>query len=428
MLKKIALQLKDNIWVRPLVYCILSLFIAIAVIYIDVKMNDALNEHLPRYLLTSVDLAHIILGTISAALVTMTTITFSTIMVVLTTYTSQFSPRILKGFITKASTMRVLGIFLGGFVYTILSLLFMRNSTIDNDVISATIGVLVAFICLGFFAYFIQNVATSIQVSSLLNELATDAITTAHREADSLKDYKTKACDKLTKPTGFPKTTEVRGDTFGYIQLIDYDRLFTLAVENDYVIELNQYIGHYVTDKSKLLTVYHRGEKVDFQVKDFITIGGERTSVQDIEFCLLKVVEIALRAISPGINDPNTAIDCIRFLRTPLMEALKNRSNYILLFDKHGKERLIKKQESTEQLLYTTFYQISHYGRQDVSILLAILDTLHFVAVHSSHKIQIEMKEYTEYVTEKFDESLLGELDQRQVKKMLTRIDQLLER
>ncbi|MFA9556515.1 DUF2254 domain-containing protein [Evansella sp. AB-rgal1] len=428
MLKRITLQLKDSIWVRPLVYCIISLAISLLVIYVDVELNDFLNNHIPRYLLTSVDLAHVILGTISAALVTMTTITFSTIMVVLTTYTSQFSPRILKGFLTKPSTMRVLGIFLGGFVYSILSLLFMRNSTIDNEVISATIGVLVAFICLGFFAYFIHNVASSIQVNNLLNQLSIDAINTVQREKDAYKSYKTKTVNIISKSVDYPDSLEVNGKTFGYIQLIDFQGLFSLAVENGYLIELNQHIGHYVTNKSKLLTIHHHGGKIDFDIHDYITIGDDRTSVQDVEFCLLKIVEIALRAISPGINDPNTAIDCIRFLRTPLTEALNERSNYIVFLDEKERDRLIKKQESTEQLLYTTFYQISHYGRQDVSILLAILDTLIFVANHSSHKIRMEIKAFIEYVTGKFDESLLEELDRKQVKKMLMQVDIVLEK
>ncbi|RXJ00658.1 DUF2254 domain-containing protein [Anaerobacillus alkaliphilus] len=427
MLKRIALQMKDTIWVRPFFYCMFSLFAAIIVIYIDVRFNDYLNKHIPSYLLTSVDLAHIILGTISAALVTMTTITFSTIMVVLTTYTSQFSPRILKGFLTKASTMRVLGVFLGGFIYSILSLLFMRNSTIDNDVISATVGVLVAFICLGFFAYFIHNVATSIQVSNLINELAHDTLKTVQRESDALKDYKNRTYDKeFTSPKGYSKVLEVTGKKFGYIQLIDYPSLYNLALKKDCVIELNQYIGHYVTKESKLVTIFHNSDDIELVIDDYITIGDERTAVQDVEFGLIKMVEIALRAISPGINDPNTAIDCIRFLRTPLTEAVRNRAEYIVFYDENDKCRLIKKQESTEQLLYTTFYQISHYGRQDISILIAILDTLLHVGRNSDHKIKIEMKKFTEYIIGKFDYSLLDDLDLKKVKSMQAAIEKVL--
>ncbi|MFN7249459.1 MAG: DUF2254 domain-containing protein [Anaerobacillus sp.] len=416
-MKKTFLKVKDNIWLIPSIYCVISLLLSILVIYVDISLNEFLNKHLPGYLMTSVELAQIILGTIAAALVTMTTITFSTIMVVLTTYSSQFSPRILKGFITKSSTMRVLGIFLGGFIYSILSLLFMRKATVDDHVLSATVGVLVAFVCLAFFAYFIHNVATSIQVSNVIYELANDALKTTKREQDALKKFKTKTVDEEPElPREFDKVREITGKEYGYIQLIDYPSLFSLAKEKNWLIEVNQYIGHYVTNKSKLLTIYYKKDD-DFQLKvsDFITIGDERTSIQDIEFCLIKMVEIALRAISPGINDPNTAIDCIRFLRTPLTEALNNGGRYILFFDEKQMPRLIKKKESTEQLLYTTFYQISYYGKQDISILLAILDTLIEVNQYSNHKIKVEIKTYAQYVINKFNREVLDEIDRKQL-------------
>lgn len=410
------LQIKGNIWIKPSIYCLISFIIALIVIYIDITQSAFLDEKVPDIFLTSVDLAHIILGTISAALVTMTTITFSTIMVVLTTYTSQFSPRILKGFLTKSSTMRVLGVFLGGFIYSILSLLFMRNATIDNLVISATVGVLVAFICLGFFAYFIQNVATSIQVSNLIKELADDALKTIQREKDGLKKMNYHIFDETPpKPTGYSSSLELTVEKFGYIQLIDYPSLFSLAKKHDYFIEVNQYIGHYVTERSKMITIYHNKDPFDFKISDYITIGDERTSIQDVEFCMIKMVEIALRAISPGINDPNTAIDCIRFIRTPLTKALNISGTYIAYYDEENKCRLVKKRENNEQLLYTTFYQISHYGRQDFSILLAVLDTLISVAENSNYKVKTEINAFVEYIIGKFEEDLLEEMDRKQL-------------
>ncbi|QOY36581.2 DUF2254 domain-containing protein [Anaerobacillus isosaccharinicus] len=428
-MKKLVLKINGSIWLKPAIYCLISLLIAILVVYIDMNLEDFIDKHIPTYFVTSVDLAQIILGTISAAIVTMTTITFSTIMVVLTTYTSQFSPRILKGFVTKSSTMRVLGVFLGGFIYSILSLLFMRKAEIDNDVIAATVGVFVAFVCLAFFAYFIQNVATSIQVSNLIKELTIDALKSIEREKDALTKFRNKTVEEeLSPPQGYSKVKEITGNSYGYVQLIDYPSLFSYAKEKNFVIEVNQYIGHYVTNKSKLLTIYYNDldQDLDLKVSDYVTIGDERTSIQDIEFCMIKMVEIALRAISPGINDPNTAIDCIRFLRTPLLEALRNGGRYLVFYDEEDKRRLVKKKESTEQLLYTTFYQISHYGRQDISILLALLDTLIEVAENSSHKIKIEVKTFADYVIKKFDQEVLEELDRKKLTSKLEDLEMIL--
>ncbi|MGA9227664.1 MAG: DUF2254 family protein, partial [Mesobacillus sp.] len=169
MVRKIVLRIRESIWLLPGIYSIFAFLLALLVIYID--HNELAEGIVPSFLMTSIDLAQTILGSISAALLTMTTITFSTIMVVLTTYSSQFSPRTLNNFVEDPVTMRVLGIFMGGFVYSTLSLLFMSESWYKNDVISATVGVFLAFICLAFFAYFIHNVATSIQVSKLIREI-----------------------------------------------------------------------------------------------------------------------------------------------------------------------------------------------------------------------------------------------------------------
>src|SRR5574342_638842 len=148
LVRKIVLRIRESIWLLPGIYSIFAFLLALLVIYID--HNELAEGIVPSFLMTSIDLAQTILGSISAALLTMTTITFSTIMVVLTTYSSQFSPRTLNNFVEDPVTMRVLGIFMGGFVYSTLSLLFMSESWYENNVISATVGVLLAFICLAF--------------------------------------------------------------------------------------------------------------------------------------------------------------------------------------------------------------------------------------------------------------------------------------
>ncbi|OHX51521.1 hypothetical protein BB776_03050 [Planococcus salinarum] len=126
-MKKFTLWIKEKLWVTPAAYSILAVALSIIFFYIDLHWIDAMSEYIPSILLTNVDLAKTIMGSLSGALLTMTTFTFSTILVVLTMYSSQFSPRTLKNFVHDRLTWRVLGIFLGGFIYNTLSLLFMRR-------------------------------------------------------------------------------------------------------------------------------------------------------------------------------------------------------------------------------------------------------------------------------------------------------------
>ncbi|MCA0988447.1 DUF2254 domain-containing protein [Guptibacillus algicola] len=415
MIKKIILHIKESIWFIPGTYSVLSFLLAVVVILIDTVYYEEVQQYIPSFLTTTVDLAQTTLASLSAALLTMTTITFSTIMVVLTTYSSQFSPRTLKNFTTNQTTMRVLGIFMGGFVYSILTLLFMRKELIDHEVIAATIGVITAFVCLAFFAFFLHRVASSIQVSNLIKELTDDSLTMIREATTALDNGGNKISNsKPHFPSSYVNVTEVNATNYGYVKLIDYEGLLSLAINNDYVIEVNEYIGSFVTPESNILSIYHCGDEANVAVNQFITVGDERSSVQDIDFGIQKMVEIALRAISPGINDPNTAIACIDYLRLPLVEAFQLGGNYITYYEE-GNARIVGSQKNVDELLYSTFYQISFYGKEDVSILLAIFDTLIYISQNSNDVVKKKVLEISEYVMNRFDQDALDVLDRKHV-------------
>lgn len=181
MLKRLLLKMRESIWFVPSVYSVMASILALVTVLMDTRFNKQVIDYITPYMRTSVDLAQTILGTISGALLTMTTITFSTIMVVLTMYSSQFSPRSLQNFLNAPATQRVLGIFMGGFVYSILSLLFMRKNSVSHEVISASVSVILAVICLAFFAYFIHKVGRSVQVSRLIRDITEEVLKLSKR-------------------------------------------------------------------------------------------------------------------------------------------------------------------------------------------------------------------------------------------------------
>ncbi|WP_216829656.1 DUF2254 domain-containing protein [Alkalihalobacterium elongatum] len=411
MLYNIVLKVRKNIWLIPSVYCLLATVLALVIIWLDTVHGEKVEATLPATILISVDLAQTILGTIAAALLTMITITFSTIMVVLTTYSSQFSPRTLSDFVTNKVTMRVLGIYMGGFMYSILSLLFMRED-LEHEVMAGTIGVLFSIICLAFFAYFIHFVATSIQVNKLISELTRHTLDTV---------YKRKKTDKKTekinithhKPKLVPETfskIEVRSQTFGYIQLIQYEYLLKTAIKHNLYIEIVPAIGTFITTGQNLFNVYylHRRPKTNFH--KYIEVGNDRTILQDVDFGIQKVVEVTLRALSPGINDPNTAIDGILHLGKLLAESCKQDGNYITYSDR-SVIRVVAPQKTVEEIFYVTFYQICHYGREDISIMLAIYEALIMVAEGNDQQIKNKVWTFSQYINNNFNKEVLQELD-----------------
>ncbi|MBT2694028.1 DUF2254 domain-containing protein [Bacillus sp. ISL-55] len=416
MLKKFVLRIRESMWLRPVIYSVLAFLLALAVIYID--HNELAQGIVPSFLLTNVDLAQTILGSISGALLTMTTITFSTIMVVLTTYSSQFSPRTLSNFVEDPVTMRVLGIFMGGFVYSILSLLFMSETWYDSQVISATVGVFIAFICLAFFAYFIHNVATSVQVSTLIREITEGALKVIRSQEDTLEsDYTNVINDRKDAGFTYEFVRDVKCRGFGYVQLTDYQGLLKYASQNELGVEANFLNGDFLTEDSIAFRVHHSGETsedIDAVLNHYLKLGKERSSIQDPEFALQKIVEVALRAISPGINDPNTARVCISYLGMALSHLCRVRSNgrYIAYYDEEMQPRIIGKQKRTMDILYLSFYQIIHYGSQDFSILTALIDAFLLIGKTADDSLKKSIWELYIYSMEKFDTNELKGLDQ----------------
>jgi len=138
----------------PTGYSFMGLAISIIVVLIDTSYIGNIREILPHYLFTDIDLSIHILSTIAASLLTMITFTFSTMMIVLTMYSSQFSPRVLPSFLTDRKSTTVLGVFMGSFIYSIFSLLFLRQGIGVGERISATVGLGLVILCLAFFTFF----------------------------------------------------------------------------------------------------------------------------------------------------------------------------------------------------------------------------------------------------------------------------------
>lgn len=410
-MKYYLLQIKQNIWLVPSLYCVAASLLAFGVIYLDTVHGETIVDIIPAIILISVDLAQTILGTIAAALLTMITITFSTIMVVLTTYSTQFSPRTLSDFISNKVTMRVLGVYMGGIMYSILTLLFMRED-LTHEVIAGPIGVLIAIICLAFFAYFIHHVATNIQVSTLINDVTMTTLKTVKDRITAKKGEEIKITSKKPNfPAGKTAFFHVKNKELGYIQLIEFHHLFKLAKEKDLVIEVKMPIGTFVKPGDILITVYYESDSAPpFKSKKYIKIGNDRTILQDVEFGVRKIVEVTLRAISPGINDPNTAIDCIFHLGKLLAEASKLDGNYISYYD-NDKGRIVAVQSCFDDVLYATFYQICHYGRKDISVLLAIYEALIIIAEENGPSIRKKVWDCSKYIYENFDVNHLHEMD-----------------
>lgn len=399
MIDKIKIFFRNNrMWMYLVEYIFISLFLSIVVIMIDARIVPLL-DYIPSFLLTSVELAKVILGTLAGSLLTMTTFTFSTILVVLTMYSSDFSPRVVNNFLTDSITMKVLGVFIGGFFYCILTLFFMRNAFSEYSVLSATIAVLYAALCIIYFVIFVFRVSSSIQATKLISRLYDESYEIIERELKHREDQL--SLDKYEIGV-YRSKLDILSDRNGYLELIGFKDILKTLKELEVKLIIQADIGEFVAKNQEIATLYYNEDKIDENLSELIlrqfSIEEERIAYNDYRFSLQKIVDIALRAVSPGINDPNTAIHCINILGVLLSKLGSIKGRYTVIRDQDSKAVVVYEDFDFKEDMYFTFYQILHYSKNDISILVSIFNALKIIIKSSTIEKKDTIREFSEYI------------------------------
>ncbi|MFC4077781.1 DUF2254 domain-containing protein [Salinithrix halophila] len=410
---KFWIGLRQKFWFLPILFSLLALLAA----YLTVELDRILTLEQKRMwffqaLLTDIDLAKIILSSLAVAIFTMITITFSSIMVVLTTYTAQYSPRTLQNFISNRITQRVLGVFVAGFIYTLFILLFLNRTQAKVLLITPTFAVNIAIACLAFFVYFIHHVASWIQVNNLISQLTERTLHSMASHFDTVlgEESPPENMDLLFHKTDLQPVT---AQDSGYIQYIDVAGMIRTAARDDAVILMEKSVGDFVTKGAKIFS-YRRFSEREVKAQEFldlIVLGNERTAVQDIEFGLHQLVEIALRAVSPGINDPHTAVNCINRIGTILTTLSRYSINRPYHYGRDRQLRLILRLQSFSYYVYKSFYQIRHYASGDLTVMEGIITALQMIAEAGPPHNKETIWDFSRYITEGINTSDLMDWD-----------------
>jgi len=184
---------------------------------IDNAFADEMSNYLNNMFYTSSSLAQNVLGIVASAFITIAIFTFSTTMVVLTMYTSQFTPRVVENFLNNKTTMKSFGVFLSGFIYAITSLLFINTSEEGSVVIVASVGVIYVIIGLIYFLVFIQSVSAHIQANDLISRLHKEASEKIKQYSDFIKESEIISVSKMNGIIDNKNYLDVFGQTDGYI-------------------------------------------------------------------------------------------------------------------------------------------------------------------------------------------------------------------
>ena len=385
-------RLTSSYWFIPTVMLVASFLLSHLFIWVDGLIG---KEDLPKVLhwiyLNKTEGARSLLSTIAGSMITVAGVVFSITIVALTLASTQFGPRILTNFVRDKGNQFVLGAFISTFVYC-LSLLRTIRGGEDNlfiPHISIIVGFALAIFNIFVLIYFIHHISKSIQVSNIISNINSELLSAIERRFPKklgigTSDVK-KAWVSLEDP---PKDFEERSvgvpaSRSGYVRILDDNRLISFAKSNDIIIKLECRPGDYLIEGIPLAYVYPKEnykESIDSRINGDIVIGPQRTSEQDVEFPINQIVEIALRALSPGINDPFTALGCIERLTASLCELAKGKAPSPFRYDVENKLRIIAKPEKFSELIDKAFNQILHYGRSNFVVVTKLIESVNKIS------------------------------------------------
>jgi uncharacterized membrane protein len=369
--------LRGGFLVRPLLIAI-ALGLLGGVLSSVEETVPAMSAWVPTSLFPSCSdpqVAQIILATIAASIMTVVSIVFAILLMTLTLASMQFSPRILLSFVKDRVTQWTLGIFLGTFAYCMAALPAARSLPYPvAPVATVTCAMLLAMICVAWLIFFINHVSQAISVNHIVDRIA--------RETEGVIDDVMPDTQRYAyEPPGVPfdgNKREVLVDSAvsGYIRYVDTERLLYLAQAFKLRVRMLRRVGHFVPAGVALFGA-SPAERVDperaRELRSAFDIGPTRTMQQDIEFGVIQIVDIALKAISSAVNDPSTAITCVDQLGRIMIRFVNRNVPASLLCNPPHVVRVIVPWIGTESLLDTAFEQIRHYSMSDIAVSLRLL-------------------------------------------------------
>jgi uncharacterized membrane protein len=384
-------RLRASYWFLPSLLTLAALVLALAMVTVDERFKrDGLTLP-PGIYKGGPEGARAVLSTVAGSMISVTGITFSITIVALTLASSQFGPRLLKNFMRDTGNQVVLGVFLATFVYCLMVLRRVHGTQDQVFVphLSVTLGIGLALGSVGVLIYFIDHVAQSIQAENVIAAVGRDldsAIERFYPETIGTEFKDDFASDQPKLPGNFQQeAVSLRASRTGYVQAIEGAGLMRLAKEHDLIVRVDYKPGDYVIAGSPLVQVWpaeRADEKLAEKFNNVFILGNQRTGEQDAEFAAHQLVEVALRALSPGINDTFTAINCIDRLGASLAKLAERAIPPGLRYDEENHLRVVTDVDSFKGILNAAFDQIRQNGRTNAAVTIRLLEVIREIALH----------------------------------------------
>ena len=382
---ELRFKVGPNLWVVPFLMAGTTIVIFTITRRLDriwVPQDDGIQSLLPEWLLvhTAVD-ADVVLSAFLSALATVLALVFSISVLTFSMAAAQLGPRLIRRFMLDRVTQITLGAFLSSIVMCALTLGSVSTKPGHLPTVSYSVSVVMSLSCFFLLIVYVHRVATSIQSPRVIAGVVADLNRSLDEAAAYLPDVM-RSTDpdtlRVAIERGRSSGAPLDAEATGYLQALDHLYLLGAAESHGAVVVMEHRVGQFVVEGQPLARVYPPDQAASMRNKlhEAAVIGETRTREQDIEFALNQVVEIALRALSPAVNDTFTGRTCVDWLSATLGRMGSTPDPTGGLCDREGTLRVVEPPLRFERQLRNAFDSIRQAGANNPAITLRMLDAL----------------------------------------------------
>jgi len=411
-----------------------SVALALALVEADSAVSDRWLAQWPRLFGATPEGARQLLATIAGSMMTVMGVTFSMTLVALALASSQYTSRILRNFMRSRVTQSTLGIFAGIFVYCLIVLHTIRSG-VAEAVFVPGLALFFAFVLalggIGVLIYFIHHIASSIQASSIIASVGEETIAAIDRLfPEKLGHVTDDEMDQVPQSLDDRAWYPIPAKTDGYIQDVDGAALLRLARDKKAVVRMERGIGEFVVQDTALASLALEGlpdQETIAALNASYTISSHRSVEQDPAFGVRQIVDIALKALSPGVNDTSTAVMCVDYLTAILARLATRKFPALRRYD--GDElRVIAMAPTFESLLSSAFDQIRRNAEGNVAVMSRMLGALDAIASLTDRpRRRLALREQVQRIAELADRTIDSAHDRARLEARLMRVRKALE-
>jgi uncharacterized membrane protein len=380
-LKKFLIDVRSSLWFLPSLFVVGSVGLALGLIELELRLDPGLRESYPRLFAAESEGSRAMLSAVAGSMITVAGVVFSIVIVSLSLASTQYTSRVLRNFMRDRANQSVLGVFLGIFAYCIVVLRTFSAAGAGEEFvpsIAVLAGAVLSLVGMGFLIFFIHHTAAAVQASEIIASI-TEETTAA---VDKLFPEELRAGHDGSREAEEDVTPEnewrpVPSSETGYVQTVDVETLLSFARERGVAVRVERGAGEFAAEGKPVVSVAAgEGPGADDvkAINAAFAIGRYRTAEQDPAFGIRQLVDIALKALSPGINDTTTAVNCIDYLGV-ILSRLASRQLEVKAAGGEG-ARVILKEVSFEKYADEALSQIRQNAEGNVAVMIRMLDII----------------------------------------------------